>query len=160
DFFALFDVRFVAGTGWTEFDDDKAARVVVIARPLAMKVFGSTDIVGRELRIAGTPMRITGVVDDWRPTPHFYDLFAAGYGKAEEIFVPFSTSRELKLSRDGQMNCWDQHTDPEAVGAPCEWIQLWVELGTTAKRDAYHDFLVSYSQEQKRAGIFQRDPNV
>jgi len=160
DFFALFDVPFIAGTGWTDDEDTKAARIAVIAKPLALKVFGTSDVVGRDLRIEGTPLRIIGVIDDWRPTPHFYDLFTAEYGKAEQVFLPFSTSRELDLKRDGQMNCWDQHADPEAVGAPCEWIQFWVELGTSAKVAAYRDFLISYSQEQKRAGIFQREPNV
>src|SRR5580692_3151579 len=42
DFFAMFRVPFVAGTGWTAEDDLHAARVVVIARPLAEKLFGTT----------------------------------------------------------------------------------------------------------------------
>ncbi|HEY5927271.1 MAG TPA: ABC transporter permease [Kofleriaceae bacterium] len=160
DFFAMFDTPFVAGTGWTADDDDKNARVVVIARPLAEKVFGSTDVVGKELRVAGTPMRISGVIDDWRPTPHYYDLSTGAYAKAEQLFMPFTTSRELKLGRSGTMNCWAEHKDPEAVGAPCEWIQFWVELDSSAKAAAYRDYLVSYSQEQKRAGVYEREPNV
>ena len=51
------------------------------------------------------------------------------------------------------MNCWDEHDRRRrALGAPCEWIQFWVELDSDAKAAAYHDFLVSYSQEQIRAG--------
>ncbi len=48
-------------------------------------------------------MRITGVIDSWRPTPHFYRT--EDYGKAEQLFTPFSTSRELKMQRSGSMNC-------------------------------------------------------
>ncbi len=160
DFFSLFNVPFVAGTGWTAEDDTKAARVVVIARPLAEKVFGTTNVVGRELRVGGSQARIVGVIDDWRPTPHFYDLYSAGYGKAEELFIPFSTALELKLDRGGTMNCWDSSPDPLAVGAPCEWIQFWVELDSSEKVAKYREYLVHYSEEQKQAGTYQRPPNV
>jgi putative ABC transport system permease protein len=161
DFFALFDVPFIAGSGWTADDDAKNARVVVIAKPLAEKVFGTTEVVGWPLRVAGTEMRIAGVIDTWRPTPHFYDLATGEYAKAEQLFMPFSTSRELDLARSGNMNCWSEHNGkPEDVGAPCEWIQFWVELDSADKVAAYRDYLVHYSEEQKRAGIFQVDPNV
>jgi putative ABC transport system permease protein len=160
DFFAMFDVPFVAGRGWGAESDEGNGRVVVLARPLAEKLFGSTEVVGKTVRVAGVEMRITGVIDNWRPTPHFYDLFSQQYGKPEQLFVPFSTSRELKLDRGGSMNCWDEHSDPEAVGAPCEWIQFWVQLDSSARVAAYRDFLVNYSLEQKRAGVYELDPNV
>jgi putative ABC transport system permease protein len=105
-------------------------------------------------------MRITGVIEDWRPTPHFYDLNSGAYSKGEQLFIPFSTSRELKLSRSGNMNCWGETAEAEAVGAPCEWIQFWVELDSDAKAAAYRDYLVRYSQEQKTAGRFELAPNV
>jgi len=161
DFFPMFEVPFAAGRGWSSDEDDKAARVIVIARSLAEKVFGTTDVVGKTLRVAGTEMRITGVLDHWVPTPHFYDLTTQRYGKPEQLFIPFSTSRELKLGRSGNMNCWEEYAgDSEDVGAPCEWIQFWVQLDTREKVTAYHDFLVRYSQEQKRAGLFELEPNV
>ena len=160
DFFPMFDAPFAAGAGWTAEDDDKAARVVVIARPLAEKVFGTTAVVGKTLRVAGTEMRITGVLDHWRLTPRFYDMATDIYGKSEQVFIPFTTALELKLQRSGNMNCWAEHTDPEARGAPCEWIQFWVELDSSAKAAAYKQYLVTYSEEQKRAGVYERPPNV
>jgi putative ABC transport system permease protein len=161
DFFAMFRVPFLAGTGWTAEDDTRNARVVVIARPLAEKLYGTTQVVGRSVRIDGTEMRIVGVIDSWQPNPHFYDLWTGDYGKAEQVFVPFSTSRELKLDRSGNMNCWDSKTeDEESLAAACTWIQFWVELGTQDKADSYREFLVNYSKEQLAAGRFQRPPNV
>ncbi|HEY5952239.1 MAG TPA: ABC transporter permease, partial [Kofleriaceae bacterium] len=160
DFFPMFDVSFASGRGWSSDDDDKHVRVAVLAKPLAEKLFGTTDAVGKTVRVAGTEFRITGVIGDWRPTPHYYDLTQGSYGKPEQLFVPFSTSRDLKLDRSGNMNCWDDNTDNEAVGAPCEWIQFWVELDSSAKVAAYRDYLVSYSMEQKRAGVFELDPDV
>jgi putative ABC transport system permease protein len=160
DFFPMFRVPFLAGGGWTAADDASAARVVVVARALAEKVFGSVDVVGRTMRVEGTEMRVIGVVDSWRPSPHFYDLTTDVYGKGEQLFAPFSTSRELKLGRSGNMNCWDETPDPTALDAPCEWIQLWVELDSKAKAAAYRQFLIHYSEDQMRAGRYQRPPNV
>ncbi|MEO7734664.1 MAG: ABC transporter permease [Kofleriaceae bacterium] len=160
EFFEMFQVPFVAGGGWRAEDDASAARVVVIARSLADKVFGAIDVVGRSLRVADTDMRIIGVIDTWRPSPHFYDLNTAPYAKGEQLFLPFSTSRELKLGHAGGMNCWAESPDPQALGAPCEWIQLWVELDSKAKVDAYRDVLIRYSDDQRRAARFQRPTNV
>ena len=38
--------------------------------------------------------------------------------------------------------------------------KYWVELDSPQKAAAYKNYLVAYSQEQKRAGKFERDPNV
>ncbi len=160
DFFAMFGVPFVAGAPWTHDDDDRAARVVVIARALADKLFGTTEVVGRTLRAEGSDLRIIGVIDTWRPTPHFYDLHSQVYGREEQLFVPFSTSRELKLPRAGSQDCWDEAPDPLALGAPCVWLQFWAELPGKARAEAYRDFLFQYSLEQQRAGRYQRPPNV
>ncbi len=160
DFFSMFEVPFVAGAPWTADDDARAARVVVIARSLADKVFGSVDVVGKTLRVAGNELQVIGVVEDWTPSPHFYDLHVGSYGKTDVMFVPFSTSRELKFGRNGSMDCWDESPEPEALGASCTWIQLWVELDSPAKVDAYRNYLVHYSEEQHRLGRFERPPNV
>lgn len=160
DFFAMFRVPFVAGGPWTADDDAQASRVAVIASPLAEKLFGTKAVVGQMLRVAGANVRIVGVIDRWAARPRFYDLNSSVYGEAEQLYLPFSTSRALQLPRGGNMNCWGEAEDPTAVGAPCEWIQFWVELDSAAKVDAYRQFLVAYSQEQKAAGRFQRDPNV
>ena len=60
-------------------------------------------------------MRIIGVLDTWRPTPHFYDLNTDAFGRGEDLFVPFSTSRELRLHHNGSRNCWGDSPDPEAL---------------------------------------------
>ena len=160
DFFAMFRVPFVAGGPWTAEDDTRGARVAVISRELAEKVFGATDVVGKPIRVEGNDLQIAGVIDTWRPSPHFYDLNNDTYGKAEQIYVPFSTSRDIKLGRSGSLDCWDESSAPLEVGAPCVWTQFWVELDSPAKAAAYRDYLVSYSEEQRRAGRYQRPPNV
>jgi putative ABC transport system permease protein len=160
DFFAMFDAPFVKGGGWRDDDDARNARVVVISRSLAERVFGSIDVIGRSMHVEGTAMQVVGVLDRWQMAPRFYDLTSSAYQSTEELFAPFSTSRELRLGRDGTMSCWGENGDPEAVGAPCTWIQLWVELGDAGKVAAYHDFLVRYSDEQRAAGRYTLPTNV
>ena len=160
DFFKMFDVPFLAGTAWSEDDDAKAARVVVIARELADKLFGSTDVLGKTVHVEGADLRIIGVTETWSPQPHFYDLYTSSFGKNEELFIPFSTSRELKLSHSGSMDCWDENTDSEALGAPCVWLQFWVEIHGEERVAAYQQYLERYSEDQKRIGKFERAPNV
>jgi putative ABC transport system permease protein len=160
DFFPMFEVPFVAGSGWSAEDDQHMARVVVIGRALAEKLFGSVDVVGRSVRAAGNELRIVGVIDDWRPQPRFYDVWTGHYGGGELLFAPFSTSLDLKFGHSGNMNCWDEAIDNTALDAPCEWIQYWAELGTSEKLETYNDYLVHDSEEQRRVGRYQRPPNV
>ena len=160
DFFPMFDVPFLGGRPWTADEDASAARVVVISRALAEKLFGTTDAVGKSIRIQRTPMRVVGVIDTWRPSPHFYDLNVGSYAEGEQIYAPWSTSRELKLDHNGSTDCWAEHEDNEALGAPCVWTQYWVELDDASKVAAYQDYLVHYSEDQKKAGIYGRPPNV
>lgn len=160
-FFEMFRVPFLAGGPWTADDDTGAARIAVISRALATKVFGSVDVIGRTLRVAKHELRVVGVIDDWRPTPHFYDLSTTTYGAGEQLFAPFSTSRALDLPHEGQITCWgDDHNDARGPTAPCAWIQLWVELDSPAKVAAYRERLVHYSEDQRKAGRFERPPDV
>ncbi len=160
DFFKMFDVPFVAGAAWTEDDDLHNAHVAVIARELAEKLYGSTDAIGKSIRVEGNELRVVGVLDSWRPEPHFYDLNLTKFGKAELVYVPFSTSRDLKLGHSGSMDCWDENPEGTAVGAPCVWLQLWVEIHGADQVAAYRAYLERYSEEQHRTGHYERAPNV
>lgn len=162
DFFPMFDVPFLYGRGWGAADDDAKARVVVISRKLNDKLFGGKDSTGQTLRINDAAFRIVGVLDSWRPAPHFYDLNMGSYSDNEGVFVPLATSRDLKLSRNGSMDCWGKGSGGEdnLEAATCVWLQFWVQLDSPAKAAAYKDYLLHYSQEQKALGRFVRPPNV
>jgi putative ABC transport system permease protein len=166
DFFEMFDVPFLAGNGWSKAEDDRHDRVAVIAKKLAEKLYGTTNAVGKTLRMDGNDFRVIGVLDDWRPTPKFYDLNSDRFGEVEQIYLPFSTSRDLDMGRNGSMNCWDdgkEEDDPDGetgVNAPCTWMQYWVQLDTPEKAEAYKRYLTNYSDQQRAAGRFQRPTNV
>lgn len=167
DIFPMFGLSFLHGGGWSGVEDDKHARVAVIAKELNDKLFAGGNSVGKTIRIDKTDFRITGVLDRWRPAPKFYDMNSSnGYGAIEQVFLPFTTSRDLKMSRSGSMDCWDgkdDDDDPEGstgVNASCVWIQYWVQLDTPAKAAAYRQYLRNYSDQQRAAGRFERPTNV
>ncbi|HWU76633.1 MAG TPA: ABC transporter permease [Rhodanobacter sp.] len=162
DFFAMFDVPFFRGQGWTAADDEKQARVAVISRELADKLYGADHALGQELRLGKDSFRVIGVINHWDPVPHFYDLTQGDYARTEQVFLPLETAMELKQSTQGSMMCWGSGPPSGDLrkAASCIWMQFWVQLDTPAAITAYRSFLVHYSQEQKALGRFQRPPNI
>ena len=162
DIFPMFSIPFLYGTGWSAREDNDHARVAVITKALNEKLFGGGNSVGKSMRIDAAEFRIVGVLDDWRPTPKFYDMnMGNGYGESEQVFLPFSTSRDLKMGRNGSMNCWDDSNgDQTGLNAPCVWIQYWVELDTPEKAAAYRQYLSNYSDQQRTSGRYERPTNI
>ncbi|WNH48233.1 MULTISPECIES: ABC transporter permease [Stenotrophomonas] len=161
DFFAMFDTPFQFGQGWKADQDEGRGRVAVISKALNDKLFNGQNSVGRPLRMDGHTFNIVGVLKEWNPNPHFYDLETGRYGDSEDIFVPVSTALDLKFGRNGNMNCWDNANGEEtALNAPCTWMQYWVELASPSDAADYRAYLENYSAQQKAAGRFQRPSNV
>jgi putative ABC transport system permease protein len=161
DFFAMFDAPFRYGSGWDAEADAAQARVVVISKSLNDKVFGGENSVGRELIVRRQAMRVIGVLADWRPVPHYYDLTMGNYANGEEVFVPFATAMALKFGSSGNTECWGNTAGgPRDLNAPCSWVQYWVELASPAEAADFRNYLTQYAEEQRRAGRFERPANV
>ncbi|KMM73950.1 ABC transporter ATP-binding protein [Xanthomonas sp. NCPPB 1128] len=161
DFFPMFAVPMRYGHAWTADDDARRARVAVISRRLNTQLFGDVDSVGRQLQLGDAVLRVVGVIDVWDMNPRFYDLTNNEYGDSEDVFVPFSTARDLGLDVSGSMSCWgDSGGDKTSESASCAWIQYWVELGSPGKRAAYLDALQAYAQQQRDAGRFSHPPDI
>ncbi|MEW9624299.1 ABC transporter permease [Rhodanobacter geophilus] len=163
DFFAMFGAPFRYGHGWDAADDEAKARDVVIGSELNERLFGGANSVGRTLRVADSLFRIVGVLDEWAPSPHFYDLNTGSYGYAEQVFIPLRTALDLHVDHNGSTDCWGNGTG--GVGhiypsSSCVWMQFWVQLDTPAKAADYKQFLVHYSEQQKALGRFVKAPNV
>ncbi|MCW0367236.1 hypothetical protein NB717_000284 [Xanthomonas sacchari] len=160
DFFPMFDTPFLYGHGWTGTEDERHDRVAVISRKLNEKLFDGADSVGRELRMDQNTFRIVGVLDTWEVKPRFYDVTNT-YGSDEQAYLPFSVAMDLKMDRNGSMNCFgDSNGDQTALNAPCTWVQYWVELESPAQAADYKAYLENYSAQQRAAGRFQRPNNV
>ncbi|MTI73614.1 MAG: ABC transporter permease [Stenotrophomonas sp.] len=164
DFFSMFNAPLRAGRGWSADDDAARARVAVIGSGLATKLFADADPVGREIRLPQGGLRVIGVMDEWTLNPRFYDLSNRRFGGGEQVFLPFSTSRDMRLPTQGNMNCWgNSNNDPEGArgrNAPCAWVQYWVELESPGQAADYRKYLADYSDQQRAAGRFERPANV
>lgn len=163
DFFQMFDAPFIAGHGWSKADDDDHGRVAVITSKLSQKLFGTSNGVGHELRVENNGLRVIGVLDDWDPKPHFYDLNVGKYDADEQAFVPFTTAIDLKLGSNGTMDCFGRELfkgDFKSVNAPCAWMQYWVELDSPSQADDFKLYLNNYSEQQRAAGRFERPANI
>lgn len=154
DFFAMFDVPFLYGTGWSPHDEEDRAPVVVISSDLNDRLFAGANSIGRVLTLNGHEYRIVGVIRHWQPLPRFYDLDNA-FGMPEDVFLPFSVAIERKMEF-GNVNC------PKVGGGfddmlrgECVWVHFWVELPTGAAVADYSRFLTNYAAEQRRSGRFQ-----
>ena len=161
DFFPMFETPFQFGNAWSAQEDEGKARVAVISRELNDKLFDGADSRGKTLRLRDKDFTIVGVLKDWRPAPHYFDLTLGAYSSAADIYVPFQAAQELKFGRSGNMDCWGSSPggDPLALAAPCSWLQYWVQLDTPAQAKAYLEYLNQYSAQQKTAGRFARPPN-
>lgn len=160
DFFPMFDVPFLYGRAWNADDDEANARVAVITHKLNDKLYGGKDSTGQTLLLGDVAFRIVGVLDSWRPTPHFYDLNTGNYSSDEGVLIPLTTAVELKFGTNGSIHCWGNGSENDMKTATCTWLQFWVQLDTPANATEYKQFLINYSQQQKALGRFQRPPNV
>ncbi len=160
DIFPMFGIPFLHGNGWSANEDESRERVAVITRSLNERLFGGGDNVGKSVRLNRNDFRIVGIIDDWRPAPKFYDMNSSRFGAPEDVFLPFSVSRELDMDRSGSMDCWGNSTTQTEVNAPCVWLQYWVQLDSADKVSAYRQYLSNYSDQQRAAGRFQRPNNV
>jgi putative ABC transport system permease protein len=163
DFFPMFDVPFKFGRGWTRAEDASHASVVVLTRASNDLLFGGANSVGRDLTVDGKTYRVTGVLDEWHPTPRFYDVGGATFSGQDALFLPFTraideqmpTVAGLTCERSGPGKGWDG-----LLHSNCVWIRFWVELPTARDAGTYRTFLYNYAAEQQQRGRFHWPPRV
>ncbi len=74
DFFPMFEVPIQYGRAWTQEDDGRRSRVVVISDRLNRQLFGGRDSVGQTLTVKDAKLQVIGVLKPWRPAPLFYKI--------------------------------------------------------------------------------------
>lgn len=161
DYFPIFDVPFLHGSGWAAEQDKATARVVVLSRHMSEKVFGKENPVGRHVRMLNEDFEVIGVLGEWNPVPRYTHLINGNggtMGGEDDIFIPFQTAIQMHLSNAGSMSC-SGNVNPGYQGildSECTWIQFWFEMKSAAGRAALQDYLDGYTREQHRLSRFVR----
>jgi putative ABC transport system permease protein len=157
DFFGMYRVPFLHGSGWSQAQEDNRERVAVIEKALSERVFGTADSVGETLTINDEPFRIVGVLDGWQPTPRFHDLVNGPFRDNEQLYIPFSLVEPMELPVSGQFLCPE---NPESgfggmLRSNCNWINYWVELPDASARASFEHWLEGYIASEHQRGRFQ-----
>lgn len=160
DFFPMFDIPFLYGSGWDDEADRNLERVVVLSKETNERVFGGEDSVGKSVRLNGMDYQVVGVLDEFLPVPKFYDVTNGAFNEPEEIYIPFNLAVEYELPRNGNTNCWKPIEDDGTIlTSECIWIQFWAELRSNEEKQDYMAFLDAYVEQQKELGRFPRPLN-
>lgn len=159
-FFPMFDVPFQFGSGWAPEADERKEPVVVISQRANDKLFGGENSVGEEIRLGTRRFTIVGVLDEWRPTPKFYDPVNDFTGGPREFFLPFDFVREqdLGLSITGNTDGWGDASfegDSLFTAAEFYWIQFWAEV-EPARQKEYAAWVDDYTRELQKLGRHPR----
>ena len=163
DFFPMFGVPFKFGGPWSRKEDDSHAAVVVLTRALNNQLFGGTNSVGQQLTVGGKSYRIIGVLDEWHPSPRFYDVGGQTFSGEDQLFLPFTRAIDEQMGTDSSFNCSGAGPGPGWDGvlhSNCIWIRFWVELPTALAVASYSAFLHNYAAEQQQTGRFHWPPNI
>lgn len=162
DFFPMFDLPFLHGSGWDRSSDRSREQVVVLTREINDRVFGGENSVGRNVTLSGHVFRVVGVIDEWHPLPKYYDLTSGAINDPEDFFIPFNLITELELNRAGSTNCWKPLGGDgwqAFLASECVWIQMWAELRNEEEKQEYMAFLNAHVENQKTLGRFARPMN-
>jgi putative ABC transport system permease protein len=164
DFFTMFNVPFLYGSGWNAVEDGNRAADVVLTQDFNQRMFGGANSVGKSITLSGHDYRVVGVTKRWDPSPRFYDVWAeSGFNDSPDFYLLLNRALDLKMENAGRNSCrgtisyngWD-----EFLESNCVWLMPWVELDTASDVANYRRFLESYSADQQRAGRFGWAPNV
>ncbi|MDQ7760874.1 MULTISPECIES: ABC transporter permease [Xanthomonas] len=164
---ALFGLPLRSGRYWTDAEERNRAPVAIISHALSLKLLGSENGVGRQIRLGKQLFQVVGISDDWRPRPAFYFLNgpeAAWQQYPLEVFVPARAALDADAKPGFVQDCDDTghagvRFNELDLGA-CRWLMLWAQLSTPVQVNAYRDALSAFAQARHADGVFQRAPQV
>lgn len=162
DFFSMFNSPFLYGSSWDEEADSGDQFVTVLSKATNDKAFGGINSVGKTLPMLGRSFTVVGVLDNWHPSPKYYDMVYGAFSDPEDIYLPFRLKETLELPHGGVTSCWKVPRGDEYSAfllSECTNFQLWVELRNNEEKNAFEAYLASYVEQQKTFGRFSRPLN-
>ena len=160
DFFTMFKVPFIYGGAWESSVDTKAKQVVVLGKEINERLFKGENSIGKQVNLNSNLYTVVGVIDEWDPAIHYYDLNNSHFGDTQQIYVPFSLLPVLELPSWGNNNGWKTETInsyQDKLNSEIMWNQFWAELETPQQKEAFEAWLAGYVEQQKQLGRFENE---
>lgn len=164
---AMFGVPLRHGRAWTTQEERAATPVAIVGHTLSLKLFGTENGVGKQIRVGKHLFRVIGISDDWHPRPAFYFIQSLDTVWSEtriELFVPVQAALDAAATPLVEQQCDD--TSPGGVRfneinvAACRWMNVWAQLRTPTQVNSYRDALLAFASARHAAGIYARSPKA
>jgi len=162
EFFPMFEVPFLYGQGWQNFPANTVEYLTVLSKSSNQRIFGGVNSVGQTLPMLGKLFTVVGVLDEWHPSPKFFDMSFGAFYPPEDLYVPLQIKAELELPHGGNTHCWETDIGDEYqafLNSECVNFNLWVELAGDQNKQQFEDYLQRYVEQQKALGRFPKAIN-
>jgi putative ABC transport system permease protein len=162
EFFPMFEIPFLYGQGWQNFPANDVEYVTVLSKSTNQRIFGGINSVGQTLPMLGRLFTVVGVLDEWHPTPKFFDLSFGAFYQPEDLYVPLQIKADLELPHGGNSHCWEKHKGNKYqafLNSECVNFNLWIELSREQSKQQFHHYLQTYVEQHKSLGRFPKPIN-
>lgn len=157
-FFSVHKVPFLYGSVWSETHETSDPYQTVLTKTVNEQLFGGRDSVGEVVKIGAQHFRVSGVMDEFNPTPLYLETDSGAFSEIQGAFIPFALTRQLALRKSGgSTRCSEDPADDtwaSFLETDCYWIHHWVELKDATAVGAFRDFLDNYAGDQRQYGRF------
>lgn len=162
EFFPMFEVPFLYGQAWQNFPAGQIKYLTILSKATNQRIFGGVNSVGQTLPMLGKLFTVVGVLDDWHPSPKFFDMSFGAFYPPEDLYVPLQIKAELELPHGGNTHCWETDIGKEYqafLNSECVNFNLWIELAENQNKNQFANYLQRYVEQQKKLGRFPKVVN-
>ena len=162
DFFPMFDVPLLFGQAWKNYPASQVEYVTILSKSTNQRIFGGINSVGQILPMLGKLFTVVGVLDEWHPSPKFFDMSFGVFYPPEDLYVPLQIKAELELPHGGNTHCWETDIGDEYqafLNSECVNFNLWIELPSYQSKQQFEQYLQGYVTQQKALGRFPKNTN-
>lgn len=159
EFFPMFDVPFLFGQAWQNYPRGQVENVVVLSKSTNQRIFGGINSVGQTLPMLGQLFTVIGVINDWHPSPKFFDMSLGKFYPPEDLYVPLQIKANLELPHGGNSHCWQSNIGDSYqafLNSECVNFNLWVELSHQQDKAQFASYLEDYVTQQRALGRFPK----
>jgi len=132
------------GEGWTPSSENVSEKAVLIGANTTKELFGTTDPVGRTIRIGKYPYRVIGVLEEKGPSPF-------GQSQDDVVIMPITTMRShVRFARPGETDAiFMSATTPETTERAKKQAEAILRQRHHIQEGEEDDFLIRSQAEIK-----------